>query len=836
MFFEFLRFELRYWFRGSMVYIFFSILSLLFLSAALSDQITVGQAIGNTYRNAPYVIQMYYAIGGIFAGIMATAFIDSAASRDFACRSNEILFTKPLKKTPYLLGRFAGSLIAATFPLLGVSAGILLAGFYPWNDPVRWGPIHWTAHLSSILIFAIPNVLLFGSVVFTISIWTRSTLYSFIGIILFLVAYAVAGIYLEELENETLGAMLDPLGFGAFSIMTKYWTVEEKNSLAIGLSGLMLANRALWLSVVAGLVALAYFSFSFAERNSQRSAKVKEEVQPRVPSRLTLEPVRAASPWRIQWAQFVSHWKSDYHGVLRSTVFLVLLACSLLNMIPSVWFNSTELFGLTTFPVTYQVVELIRGSLLAFVMAILAYFGGVVVWRDRDCKFHEILGALPHRNGPQYLSRLLSLVFIVAVILTLGIATGVSAQMASNYYRFQLGVYFAEFMVIDLMKLSFLAVLAILIHSLAPNKYVGYFLFILFVIVNAFVWGLLRVDSLLVKFGRIPSYTYSDFFQFDPYLPGMIAFGIYWIVVCTILAWMTIQFMHRGVASPLGERIQKRWSTVSSRSKQFLLLFIGCWAAIGGWLYYQTQILNRVQNSKKLELLQVAYEKTYKSLEGESQPHIVDVHYDIEVFPESRNLVMKGKQTLVNKSEQPISKLYLSPSLDYETTVEIENAKEEKVDKELYFRTYRFDPPLPPGESVAMTFEVRSNTRGIENSVSDLSIMPNGTFFNSSIAPSIGYSAEREINNPNRRRDYQLPPSGYPPLTQEKGAPCMKHYIGNFSDWVNIETVISTSADQTAVAPGSLVEKWSKEGRNYFRYKVDHPRSISIPSSRPSMK
>ena len=104
MIWEFIRFELRYWFRGWMVYIFFAILTAMFAAAAISDQVTVGQAIGNTYRNAPYVIQMYYGVGGILAGLMVTAFVDSAASRDFVCKFHEILFTNPLPKTSFLLG------------------------------------------------------------------------------------------------------------------------------------------------------------------------------------------------------------------------------------------------------------------------------------------------------------------------------------------------------------------------------------------------------------------------------------------------------------------------------------------------------------------------------------------------------------------------------------------------------------------------------------------------------------------------------------------------------------------------------------------------------------
>ncbi len=228
MFFEFLRFELRYWLRGWMVYIFLAILALLFFAAASSDNITVGQALGNTYRNAPYVIQMYYAMVGIFTGLMVTAFVDSAASRDFASKSSEILFSKPISKASYVFGRFTGAYLIAVIPTLGVSIGIILAKYMPWVDAERWGPIHWQAHLNGILAFALPNTLIFGAIVFALAVVTRNTLYSFIGTLLLLVGYAISSSYLSDLENETLGAMLDPLGIGAFSIATKYWAIEEK--------------------------------------------------------------------------------------------------------------------------------------------------------------------------------------------------------------------------------------------------------------------------------------------------------------------------------------------------------------------------------------------------------------------------------------------------------------------------------------------------------------------------------------------------------------------------------------------------------------------------------
>jgi aminopeptidase N len=57
---------------------------------------------------------------------------------------------------------------------------------------------------------------------------------------------------------------------------------------------------------------------------------------------------------------------------------------------------------------------------------------------------------------------------------------------------------------------------------------------------------------------------------------------------------------------------------------------------------------------------------------------------------------------------------------------------------------------------------------------------------------------------------------------------CAKNYMKNgMSDgsagFINIEAIISTSSDQIALAPGSLLKKWEENGRNYFHYKVDHP-------------
>ena len=123
-----------------------------------------------------------------------------------------------------------------------------------------------------------------------------------------------------------------------------------------------------------------------------------------------------------------------------------------------------------------------------------------------------------------------------------------------------------------------------------------------------------------------------------------------------------------------------------------------------------------------------------------------------------------------------------------------------------------------------MRFTVSYQAQGFENSVKRLDIVQNGTFFNNSICPQIGYQPHIELTNKQDRKRHQLGEPRPMPLLDPANLPARGNtYLSNHSDWVDVETVISTSADQLAVAPGSLVKSWEADGRRFFHYKVDHP-------------
>jgi len=169
MFFHLFRFELRYWLRQPIAYIFFLVNALLVFGATVSDDITIGGGTGNVLKNAPYVVQNYYAFFSLLSLLMITAFLNNAAARDFNEKTNQILFSTPLLKRDFLLARFSGALVISIIPFLGVSFGVLVGSLMPWVDAERIGPVYWHAHLNGLLVFVIPNLIFAGSIIFGIA-------------------------------------------------------------------------------------------------------------------------------------------------------------------------------------------------------------------------------------------------------------------------------------------------------------------------------------------------------------------------------------------------------------------------------------------------------------------------------------------------------------------------------------------------------------------------------------------------------------------------------------------------------------------------------------------
>jgi ABC-2 type transport system permease protein len=143
------------------------------------------------------------------------------------------------------------------------------------------------------------------------------------------------------------------------------------------------------------------------------------------------------------------------------------------------------------------------------------------------------------------------------------------------------------------------------------------------------------------------------------------------------------------------------------------------------------------------------------------------------------------------------------------------------------YTIYAFDQPLAPGEKVNLTFNTGRTPRGFMDGSERPELAYSGTFFDASYFPSIGYTSRMEITDPRRRREEHLGPVSELP---HRGDPAgsRTNLFTQDSDWISFHTVVSTSEDQIALAPGYPQRDWIQNGRHYYEYNMGDVRILDF--------
>lgn len=161
-------------------------------------------------------------------------------------------------------------------------------------------------------------------------------------------------------------------------------------------------------------------------------------------------------------------------------------------------------------PLTYDIIEIIRGSLYIFIVAVITFYSGAIVWKERESGVQDIYDALPYPDWLPVVSKTLAMYVTVLILLAIGVCMGVATQLLNGFTDLRPEVYLVELILSDGLAFLSLIILSILIHSVVNNRYLGYFLFIANLVTNQLVWPALDVRSNLVIYGSAPSLTYSD--------------------------------------------------------------------------------------------------------------------------------------------------------------------------------------------------------------------------------------------------------------------------------------------------------------------------------------
>ena len=115
-----------------------------------------------------------------------------------------------------------------------------------------------------------------------------------------------------------------------------------------------------------------------------------------------------------------------------------------------------EYYGLQSYPLTYKLIDDIDGNASLFVIIILVFFSGELIWRDRNSKIHEVIDATPHTSLISLAAKTLSLISLTVLLQLFFIFCGVVYQLVNGYFRIELEVYFLDFFYANFLSLCHL--------------------------------------------------------------------------------------------------------------------------------------------------------------------------------------------------------------------------------------------------------------------------------------------------------------------------------------------------------------------------------------------
>jgi ABC-2 type transport system permease protein len=839
MFKEIFFFEIKQWFKRPGVYIYFF---LFFIIAFLITALGAGLFTGTT-RDTNTFINSAAANSGLLTSfnsnfllgfvtlIIIVAIMGNAVNKDFQYNSHALFFTKPMNKSQYLYGRFLSSFLVTLFCILGVVLGMLLVHILAPNDNGQIGPFVFGNYFMPFLIFCGVNSLFLSALFFSLVTFTRNMTTGYVGSLVLIVLVGVTNAVTKDLENKTLGALLDPFGNKALRYATEYWTPAERNENTLPLSGALLGNRLLWLGIGLLLFYLTYYRFEFSQfLNPVRwfGRKPKEEKssvsKPVMSIAQIIKPNQDFST-AFSWTQYLFLTRFEFLKFVKSVFFPIIIGLSVL-LTALVISASGLIYGTETYPLTYQMLEFSGGLFSFFMLIMIVFYSGITVWREKEYKVDELVGASPVKTWVLFLSKFSALCMLSAATLLGSMITGICIQAWKGYYHFEIGLYIKALYGYLFVSFVLTCALSAALQVFVNNKFIGYVLMVIISIALPLVLNLgFKLENPLLDFNsegqQLP---YSDMNGYGNNFKQFAYFKLYWVGFILVVLALAFAIYNRGKEKHYRMRLSMARRSFKGLSKTLVLCGSLLFFGIGGLIFYNIRVLNPHKSEKQQIKEQVDYEKTYGHLIKVPQPRIVESSVVMDIFPDLSGYIARGYYYLKNKTQQPISKIYIQMysdskvekmSLDKEYTLFLN-------DTIAGFRGLELKNPLAPGDSVKLNYALCAFPKGEINDGQSTQIVNNGSFLNSSVLPHIGYAEEAELSDNSERSKYGLKPKERMASLYDTTA-YGNTYISSDADWIRFQTVVSTNADQIAIAPGYLQKEWTQGGRKYYHYKMDAP-------------
>lgn len=845
MFTTIARFELRYQLRNPVFWVAVIMFFLLTFAGTTVESIRLGSG-GGIHSNAPTAVAQVQLLMSLLFMFVTTAFVGNVVVRDDETGFGSIIRSTKVGKMPYMLGRFSGAALGAAVAFLAVPLALWVGTFMPWVDAEHLGANRLQDYAFGYFLFALPNIFITSAIFFAVASWTRSVTYSYLAVIVFMFAYFTLTAMLRKMPDLTIAAYFEPFGTLAFGLGTRYLTPIQANTQSLELTGLLLGHRVLWLATSAAIVGLAVWRFRFADRSASKSGAKRD-----VARQQALAAVKPAQvdrlpdtmPERSARHQLATRTKLEMKLVFKSPAFWILAVIGSINLYLTLGLAGL-FYGVPIWPRTFAIVETVTASSTLITLLMAIYFSGEVVWRERERRFGEIIDATPLPNWILLVSKLAGVAgALLALSVVVVLLESILYQLMSGVSDIEFGHWLAWFAGPAAFQVIQISALSIVVQAVSPHKFVGWGIMLLYLVSTTVLAGL-GWEHPLLNYATVPQ-PLSDMNGSD--YGDTVAWWLrfFWLAVALVLIVIGHLMWRRGTAVTL----KGQWRTLPTRLRGtplvFLMTTLTVAAGMGGFLFYNMNIINQYPDDRKLERRLAYYERDYSRYVELPQPILTDIKLKVDLHPLKGAIHARGSYRFVNATAVPIETLHLrtTPGLNLPFRVlEFPGARMVREDKVNHHHIYRFDKPLQPGASGTVSFLTAIEKRGLaalpasHSYEIDAQPAKNGTYvINHQILPQIGMNRRGFLDDKNTRVKYGLSPAPVTPKLEDRPAQA-RNYAG--LERVNTDITVSTDADQLLVATGARVSDRVVGGRRIARFVSPIPSMnfIMIQSARYAVK
>ncbi|WP_299438490.1 M1 family aminopeptidase [uncultured Aquimarina sp.] len=797
-------YELKFWIKKPVLYLYMLVFSgLAFIAIAGTGGLFDPPLATKAARliNSPFEINYLLQYFNKLMLFLLPAIIGATVYKDFKDNAHSVLYSFPIKKRAYILGKFLSALTLVFGIAIMATVVMILTEHLPGLDRNKMGDFRLVGYLQAFLLYTVPNLLFYGAIVFAVVAYFRNI---YVGFVIILILFLLQNITQNMFQGVSI-ALLDPFGQNAVLYETQYWTLEDKNMKLIPMLGVALYNRIVWLFFTVLIVGYVYRKFTLTEHASSTLFKKKAEkrkARKSIRGGINIQLPKVSYQFSNK-QQLKNSWLLsvvNFRTIVKSRMFYIIIAFGILSVLFAIA-KVTNNSEMTILPVTNVVLTIPAFFFTTIIMLLTFIYSGMLVHKDQVSNMNQLVDATPIPDFTLLLSKIIAIIKMQVVLLFIMMLSGIIIQIYNDYYNFEIGVYVFDLFIVKFIGLMIWALASVFIHTLVRNTYLGIFILLM----GWFgVSGLqqIGVDSLLILFNFSEPMQYSDINAYGHQLTPYFLVKGYWFFFVVLLVIVSHLLWIRGMHQSIRERFFFGKTRFTGQVKGIGGLVLIGFVVLGFTIHReenrQTELSTREQDEAFSQ-----FEKSFsKYAKIEIQPKVTDINLHIDIFPETNDLEVQGSYTLLNTSQQVIDTILVKTGFNETTSFTLDKASE-IVDQDVYvkFSVVKLEKGLAPMDSMQLNFKLKSKPNTLFKN--NANVLHNGTFFKNNIFPRIGYFLDTNKKHPNDSTSRE------------------KHYYSMDSDFISLQTVISTSQDQIAIAPGYLKRAWKEDMRSYFEYKTD---------------